>query len=211
MQDPPIVFCDFDGTITAEETFVKLVKRFSRIPHATLSNEVAAGRRTNAEAVRALIGSIETDDHSALTEFILEQTIRPGFGEFVETLHARKIPLVIVSGGLLPLIEARLKPYRHRLHAIHAADLSVHNGRLTAHSKFEKNGEILCKRSVLESYDPNRWMVIGDGANDHAMVRGAEKIFARDTLAQELAAAGTPHHLFQDFFEIREFFVRATL
>ena len=208
MPTNPIVFCDFDGTITAEETFVKLVKRFSTQSHAALSAEVANGVRTNAEAVRILVAGIPHAKQRALTDFILAQPLRPGFAAFAETLHVRKIPLVIVSGGLRPLIEARLGQYRQRIHAIHAAELSCLEGRLSVHSAFENNGEILCKRSVLQSYDPKSWVVIGDGANDRAMVAGAETVFARDTLAEALAADGVAHLHFEDFFQIRNVLLR---
>ena len=35
-----IVFCDFDGTITAEETFVGMLKQFATLPYDDIKTQV---------------------------------------------------------------------------------------------------------------------------------------------------------------------------
>lgn len=92
-----IVFCDFDGTITVQETFVAMVKRFAPEVSALVLPEIYAKRVTLREGVRKMLESIPSSSYSELVEFTRTQPIRAGFVEFLDFLKTEQIPIVIVS------------------------------------------------------------------------------------------------------------------
>ena len=53
-----IVFCDFDGTITVEETFVSMLQQFASTSYDKVENQLIAGDLTLRDAVRRLVESI---------------------------------------------------------------------------------------------------------------------------------------------------------
>ena len=48
-----IVFCDFDGTITAEETFVGMLKQFATLDYNDYGRRLAEGRHRFMEQFAA--------------------------------------------------------------------------------------------------------------------------------------------------------------
>lgn len=58
-----IVFCDFDGTITAEETFVAMLDRFTPEVSARILPELYTKRLTLREGVRQMLESIPSSSY----------------------------------------------------------------------------------------------------------------------------------------------------
>jgi len=199
-----IVFCDFDGTITTEETFVGMLKRFSPEPYEAVAEQVMDGRLSLREGVLRMVEAIPTDRFHDMQAYILEQQPRPGFIEFLDFLDGKKIPFVVVSGGILDQVKTFLAPLDDRIAGMHGAVLSFEGVCLRLHSSYDGPQELVRKEKVLAEYDFDESVVIGDGVTDIGMAVVADLVFARDHLADYLNQAGIDFFHWNDFFDITE-------
>jgi 2-hydroxy-3-keto-5-methylthiopentenyl-1-phosphate phosphatase len=210
-----IVFCDFDGTITVEETFVAVLKKFSPQLSAILIPEIYAKRLTLREGVRQILESIPSKCYPEIIEFTRHQAIRPGFQEFLDFLDERKIPFVVVSGGLRGMVEAVLGDFAKRTMAIYAIDVDTNGSHLIVHSEFEGDTELMAKVQVIEKYifssgslDTSlQAIAIGDSITDLNMGLYAHAVFARDRLCQYLDEYQKSYVHWNDFFDIKEYLI----
>jgi len=198
-----IVFCDFDGTITVEETFVGMLKQFATLDYHAYGRRLTAGRISLRDAVLQLIESIPAERYDAVIDYIRNKAIRRGFPELLDFLHRRKIPLVVVSGGLQQSVETRLEAYRSRIHAVHAARLQIDGPHLTAASAYESPDELVSKTRVMQQYRFEEAIVVGDGITDRNIALAADTVFAREPLRTFLMDHGKPFFDWSDFFDVR--------
>lgn len=197
-----IVFCDFDGTITAEETFVAMLKHFAAKPYDAMEKRMVEGRVTLRQAVRSLVESIPSSRYPQIIEFVKDKPIRPGFPELLDFLYFHGVPLVVISGGLMGSIAVKLAPFHHRIHAMHAAEVDAEEEFLRVHSSFESNEELVAKARVMKLYPCEQSIVIGDGITDLNSALAADLVFARDGLCRYLAKKNRPFIRWEDFFDV---------
>ena len=106
-----------------------------------------------------------------------------GLEELLDFLDACNIPFVIISGGLRGMIDARLGSIVDCVYKIFSADVDTSGEFIKVTSDFEGGMELVAKVDVMNLFGDGRRIVIGDGATDINMARGASLIFARDNLA----------------------------
>ena len=197
-----IVFCDFDGTITVEETFVGMLQEFASESYEKIENQLIAGDLTLRDAVCRLVESIPSNRHSEVVEYIKDKPIRKGFPELLIYLQRHLIPLVVVSGGLIDSVSTKLRPYRHLIEDIYAAHTDKHGKYLRVSSNFESRSELVAKTQVMNRYQFKQSIVIGDGITDLRIARVADIVFARGHLASYLKSEGKAHIVWNDFFDV---------
>lgn len=199
-----VVFCDFDGTITVEETFVGMLKQFAPQLSAELMPEMYARRLTLREGVRRLLESIPSERYQEIVEFSRGKLLRPGLVELLDFLEAQGIPFVIVSGGIRVMVETVLGPLTERVQAIYAADVDASGSHLRVGSEFEGDTELVSKVRVMEEYQALEQVAIGDSITDLKMALAAPVVFARDRLAEYLDAEDKSYIWWNDFFDVLE-------
>ncbi|MEB3827850.1 HAD-IB family phosphatase [Phormidium sp. CCY1219] len=199
-----IVFCDFDGTITTEDTFVKTIRKFTPEMTRELLPEIYALRLSLRQGVRQILESIPSRRYPEIIEFMRSEPIRSGFVPFLEFLEAQKVPVVIVSGGLRVIVETVLGELVDRVLAIHAIDVDTSKEYLQVHSDFEADTELVSKVRVMEKYPAAEQVAIGDSVTDLNMGLTASVVFARDRLAEYLAERQKSYIPWNDFFEVRD-------
>jgi 2-hydroxy-3-keto-5-methylthiopentenyl-1-phosphate phosphatase len=199
-----IVFCDFDGTITVEETFVAMVKRFAPEVSALMQPEIYAKRVTLRQGIRQILESIPSSSYPEIVEFARAQPIRSGFVEFLDFLETLQIPIIIVSGGLHGMVEAVLEPYLNRIEAIHAIELDTTGAYLQANSRYEDGTEIVAKAQIMATYDADETIAIGDSITDENLALAASLVFARPPLTYYLEEHKKSYIPWNDFIDIRD-------
>ncbi len=197
-----MVFTDFDGTITVNETFRKVLHAFVPERAQEIMPQLDAGTMTLREGVTALVAAIPSDQRRAIIEFTAAEPLRPGFGELTGFLAERRIPLVVVSSGLGFYIEARLAPWRHRIQAVHALDVDCSGPLMALRLAHDHPREAMPKAWILRSYETDTRIAIGDALSDFEMVEAADRVFARDRLLQYLRENHRAVTPFEDFFDI---------
>lgn len=216
-QHKRIVFCDFDGTITAEETFVGMLKEFTPELSDKLMPEMYARRLTLREGVRQLLESIPSSRYPEILNYAQPKATRPGLVELLDFLDEQGVPFVVVSGGLRGMVETVLSQVKttggtsasttqtllERVAAIYAVDVDTSSEFLQVNSAFEGGTELVAKVKVMEKHPTEEQIAIGDSVTDLMMALHAPMVFARDRLSQYLDEHNKSYLPWNDFFDIR--------
>lgn len=211
----PIVFCDFDGTITNSDNIIAVMKRFAPPEWEAIKDDILAQRCSVQEGVGRLFSLLPSSLKEEIIHFLLQTArIRDGFREFVAFLKERDIPLYIVSGGIdffvYPLLDGLVG--KDRIFC-NGSDFSGETIRITwPHSCDEhcQNGCGCCKPSLLRKLAPQdaTKIVIGDSITDLAVARLADHVIARDFLLEKCQEFRLPHTPFTTFYDVVAFFER---
>ncbi|MDF5710310.1 MAG: HAD-IB family phosphatase [Nostoc sp. S4] len=204
-----IVFCDFDGTITIEETFVAVLKKFAPELSAKLLPQIYAQQLTLREGVREILQSIPSSSYAEILEFTRKQPMRPGFIELLDFLDSQKVPLVVVSGGLRGMVEIVLDTTQQRVHAIHAIDVDTSDTLIKVHSDYQGETELVAKVQVMAEYPADEKIAISDSLTDLNMGLEASVVFARDRLAEYLNEYQKPYIRWNDFSDVRNYLAKS--
>jgi 2-hydroxy-3-keto-5-methylthiopentenyl-1-phosphate phosphatase len=199
-----IVFCDFDGTITIDETFVALLRQFTPDLADRLMPEMYARRLTLRQGVRQLLESIPSAKYPEFIEFAKPKAIRSGFAEFLDFLDRHGVPFVLISGGVTVVVETVLGDLTQRMAGIHAVDLDTSGPMLQPISPFEGGTELVSKVEVIAQYPCDQAIAIGDSITDLNMALSVPVVFARDRLAVYLQESETAYIGWEDFHDIRQ-------
>lgn len=198
-----IVFCDFDGTITAQETFVAVLKEFAPELAAELIPQMYSLKLTLRDGVRQILESIASSRLPEIIDFTSTQPMRAGLPELLDYLDSQHVPFVVVSGGLRLMVEAVLGELIQRIHAIYAIDVDTSSSYLRVLSSYEGETELVDKVKVMELY-PADAIAIGDSVTDLNMASSAPIVFARDRLAQYLDERNKQYIPWNNFFDVRD-------
>ena len=206
-----VVFCDFDGTITAVETFAGMLKDFAPEVSAQVMPELYAKRLTLREGVRRVLESIPSSRYPDILTYTQSKPIRPGLVELLDFLDDRGVPFVVVSGGLRGMVETVLGREKRggtslleRVAAVYAVDVDTSGDYLQPLSEFEGDSELVAKVQVMAQHPAAEQIAIGDSVTDFNMALHASVVFARDRLRQYLDERQKPYLPWNDFFEVRQ-------
>ena len=199
-----IVFCDFDGTITVEETFVAMLKHFAPELSSQLMPEMYARRLSLRSGVRQLLESIPSECYGEIVEFSRGKLMRPGLVELLDFLDAQRVDFVIVSGGLRIMVEAVMGDLTERAIALYAVELDATGPCLQVNAEFEGDTELVSKVRVMGLHPASEQVAIGDSLTDFNMAGQASSVFARDRLADYLDEQQKPYTKWDNFFDVLE-------
>jgi 2-hydroxy-3-keto-5-methylthiopentenyl-1-phosphate phosphatase len=210
MSDRKVVFCDFDGTITAVETFAGMLKEFAPALSAELMPLMYARKLTLRQGVRQILESIPSQHYPEIIAYAESKPIRPGLSELLDFLNERNVPVVVISGGLRDMVEAVLERTQDesspidKVTSIFALDIDTTGKYLQVRSDFEEDTELVAKVKVMEQYPASQAIAIGDSLTDINMALKADVVFARDRLISYLEAENKPYIPWEDFFDVRD-------
>ncbi|WP_206815256.1 HAD-IB family phosphatase [Chroococcus sp. FPU101] len=204
---PKVVFCDFDGTITAIETFAGMLKEFAPELSAELMPKMYRRQITLRAGVRQILESIPSTCYSDILAYAQDKPIRSGLAEFMDFLEVQKVPFVVVSGGLREMVETVLKRegLLKKVFAIFAVDLNINYPNLKVCSDFEDQAELVAKVKVMAQYSVDESIAIGDSLTDINMASAANLVFARDRLIDYMEAEHKPYIPWNDFTDIQNY------
>ncbi len=202
------VFCDFDGTITMQDTTDVVLRELAAPDWVSLEEAWVAGRISAAECMRRQVALIQGDD--AALEAVLERIeLRPGFQSFVRWCEAHGLPLVMVSDGVDHLIA-------HVLRRFGLDHLPVVANRLvgTAGARRLENpwgasacagGSGVCKCLIARAQERGSMVYVGDGRSDFCVAEEADLLFARSTLAARCLERGLEFVPYETFDEVQQY------
>ncbi len=199
-----VVFCDFDGTITAQETFVAVLKEFAPELAAELIPQMYALKVTLREGVRKILESIPSSRLPEIIEFSRTQPMREGLPELLDFLDSQDVPFVVVSGGLREMVEVVMGELGQRVRGIHAIALDTSGSHFRVLSPYEGDTELVDKVKVMEMYPGDGKIAIGDSVTDLNMAISVPVVFARDRLVQYLSDRNKSYIAWNDFFDVRD-------
>ena len=194
------LLCDFDGTISVEDTTDTLLERFGKPGWEVLETEWREGRIGSRDCMAGQVGLLDMD-RAELDAHLGERNIDPAFPEFVRHAQAQGMHVEILSDGLDYAI--------HRILARYGLDwLPVTSNKLEAVEERRwklsfpnassecRSGSGTCKCAVsvnTSAASGKRVLLIGDGASDFCIARVADFVFAKGKLIKHCIANNIPH------------------
>jgi len=208
----PVIYCDFDGTITESDNIIAIMKQFAPPEWVEIKDLILSRQISVNEGVGKLFSLLPSNKKKEITEFAIENAkIRPGFKEFVGYVREKGIPLYIVSGGIDFFVHSILAEY------------APFDGVYCNHSDFsEETINILwphecdsscnndcgcCKPSIMRKLNNPMGsfkIVIGDSVTDLEAAKHADFVLARDLLQEKCVEWGINHQGFHTFFDCIE-------
>jgi len=210
----PIVFCDFDGTITENDNIIALVKHFEPPGWETIVKQTLNRECSVREGVGKLFSLLPTSRREEIVEYAVQQArIREGFAEFLKLCDEADIEFYVTSGGIdffvYPILE-RFPIKRDHIYC-NGSDFSGETIRITwphACDDTCKNDCGMCKTRIMRQFPADRFyrIVIGDSVTDLEAAKLADLVFARSHLAEHCEKTKMPYIPYQTFHEITDYF-----
>ncbi|MGH9325742.1 MAG: MtnX-like HAD-IB family phosphatase [Terriglobia bacterium] len=208
----PIVFCDFDGTITLADVTDEILGRLARPAWHEIEQLWTMGQIGSRECLERQLAMVETSAKE-LNALIDSIPLDPGFVNFVRFVHQSAVPFIVVSDGLDFVIRRVLAHAglhsrgRNGIHFYSSAGRLV-NGRLSVsfpHAAKEcVHGCATCKPVVIRRLKGKHWPVIyvGDALSDRHAVEEADFVYARRPLLDFCRERDIPSRPFRTFADV---------
>ncbi|KAK4100781.1 hypothetical protein N658DRAFT_426960 [Parathielavia hyrcaniae] len=105
-----IFFTDFDGTITQLDSndFLTDNLGYGLAQRKKGNDDVLSGRRDFRDSFRDMLDSISTPFDECIDILRRNITLDPGFKAFFDWARENNVPIVVLSGGMKPIIRALL-------------------------------------------------------------------------------------------------------
>ncbi|MBU1196667.1 MAG: HAD-IB family phosphatase [Proteobacteria bacterium] len=203
-----VVFCDFDGTITRQETFVAMLNRFAPEKMKEFGEKIFQKKITLKQGVRGVVESIQSSHYTDMVAYIRDKEIRPGFEELLVFLKDADTPFIVISGGLKDSVELRLESYMDFIDGIYAPNIDTSEEFLKIVSDFEEEDELMAKVRVMDLFPCDQSICIGDGATDQKMALHSTLVFARDRLAAFLDKKQVRYVPWENFSDIKKYLIQ---
>ncbi|KAK4170013.1 HAD-like domain-containing protein [Cladorrhinum sp. PSN259] len=217
-----IFFTDFDGTITQQDSNDFMTDNLGFGPELRKkgNKDVLELRRDFRDSFRDMLDSINTPFNECIDILRKNITLDPGFKEFFEWAKENNVPIVVLSGGMEPIIRALLAHYLGEEEAaslqIVSNDVVPRPGKsinekggweITYHDEsgfgHDKSIEIRPYAQLPAEERPTLFYA-GDGVSDLSAAKETDLLFAK--AGQDLVAycerESVPFTTFQDFNEI---------
>jgi 2-hydroxy-3-keto-5-methylthiopentenyl-1-phosphate phosphatase len=199
-----VVFCDFDGTITAQETFVAILKQFTPELAADLIPKMYRLELTLREGVLHMLEAMPSSAYTEILEFAASQPLRSGLLELLDFLQVQAVPFVVITGGLKGMVEAAIPEFLPKIYAVHGADIDTTGACFKVTSPALGETELVSKVDIMKRYPAEQTIAIGDSVTDLKMAMAADVVFARDRLAEYLSDRNVAYHPWEDFHDIQK-------
>lgn len=185
------ILVDFDGTITTEDTNVKLVEKYWNEKIAQYYTKESKEKLNYIQRVDGIYRELKVNEKEYLDLILNDINLTPGFLEFYNLVKKNNIPMAIVSGGFDNGIIPFLK--KHGIEGIEVfANHLDFNGEYIKvdyyHNREANCCEVgYCGNCKTRHYDyfKKRYgnvIFIGDGHTDIPVAHKADIVFAKDGL-----------------------------
>ncbi|CAK9439583.1 uncharacterized protein LODBEIA_P36830 [Lodderomyces beijingensis] len=230
LQNPPaIVFSDFDGTITLQDSNDYLTDNLGmgQKQREFIGNEILEGRTNFRDGFREEIESVKTPFNQCVETLLANIKLDPGFKEFFTYCQEQGIPIIVVSSGMKPIISALITKLIGP-EAVEKIDILSNDVRLGGddganwellykdpespfgHDKAKSIKEYLEKHGYADLDQDSEGLVspklfyAGDGVSDLSAAKETDLLFAKHgkDLIKYCVRENIPYTEFNDFADI---------
>jgi 2-hydroxy-3-keto-5-methylthiopentenyl-1-phosphate phosphatase len=208
----PIMFCDFDGTITQVDVTDEVLTQFASPAWREVEQEWACGSIGTRECLERQFALVDAsvEDLDALVD---SMALDPGFARFLQWTERSKLPFYVVSEGLdylacRVLKRADVNGQLSKGTRLYASHLDVEGRRMKISfphvAESCTHGCGTCKVEIMRRLSQGRKPVIfaGDGLSDRYAVKEADIVFAKRQLLVHCRKQGIACHPFETFDDI---------
>jgi 2-hydroxy-3-keto-5-methylthiopentenyl-1-phosphate phosphatase len=200
-----LVQCDFDGTVTEEDTSFFLLDAFAQGDWRRLLRNYKEHKISVGEFNTKAFAMVKADKHKLLEALKGNVKVRAGFHELVSYCLGKGFRLVIVSNGLEFYIRAVLKDLRLRNIEVYAAQASFHPEGMKVQyvgpdgKRLDSFKEAYTQAFLKLGY---RVIYIGNGDSDVAPAKYAHHVFATGDLLAYCRENNLKYKLFETFLDV---------
>lgn len=208
----PLVFCDFDGTITQLDVTDEILARFAHPSWREVEQAWACGSIGSRECLERQMALVEASA-AELNALIDAVPVDPHLVRFVRFVEARRLPFYVLSDSFDYVVRRVLK--RAGINGclrngtrFFASALRIQGRRwITSfpHSALPcEHGCATCKAEIMRRLGSGRSPIvfIGDGLSDRFAVEEADLVFAKRQLLAYCREEGIACRPFETFGEI---------
>ena len=184
------IFCDFDGTITKEDTLNKFLRIYADKKWLELEEEWMSGKIGSRECTSRQMELVPSLSKEEIEKFINSIEIDEYFKEFMNYVESEKIDFCIVSDGFDYFINRILKNNDIEGIKVFSNHLEIKNGKYLCTFPYSdpkcKTGAGMCKCNIIKKGKnvTNAIYYVGDGVSDFCASKHAHKIFAKGRLLE---------------------------
>lgn len=212
LDSSPVIFSDFDGTISLVDVTDAILEAFAGDSWRKAEEEWVRGSIGSMECLRRQMALVKATPIE-LNALIDAVPLDPDFPRFYRFIQERQVPFYITSDSFDYVIRRVLKragadgELRNGKHLFSSA-LRWVKGELRLsfpHSKINcAHGCATCKAAVIEGVRGERRPVVfvGDGFSDRFAVEKADMIFAKDALGDYCREKGIAYIPFETFGDV---------
>ncbi len=209
MKPQLLVACDFDGTVTRQDTLVEILNRFGSPGWTSVQDQVVSGAVSIREGLQSEMGSVRASRREI--EGLLAERIRldPTFPPFLDLMRRRGIPVVLITGGFdlcvetvmaqsglwpVPFLANRLRPSEG------GWQVDFPYPSLTCSTCGH------CKGDPVRNWRAQGYttVFVGNGVTDRCAAMAASATFAKEELELWCRREGIPAVPFKDFDDIQK-------
>jgi 2-hydroxy-3-keto-5-methylthiopentenyl-1-phosphate phosphatase len=176
------VLSDFDGTVTLNDTFENVLKKFAQGNWRGVDDQYVKGEITLEECLRRQGGMVTASKPQIIDELDRVTKFRPGFDNLTEYCETNHYPLVLVSAGLDFVIKHFLARHysRAKVELLAPAATCTSAGIKFNFLKMKDRRSMNFKDDAVRYYKTKAESVayIGDGRWDLHALRSADLRFA---------------------------------
>jgi 2-hydroxy-3-keto-5-methylthiopentenyl-1-phosphate phosphatase len=206
----PVIFCDFDGTITENDNIVAIMKHFQPPGWENIVDQIIGRKISIREGVGALFALLPTANQEEIVRFAIENAIiRQGFKELLDFCEDHGIPFYVTSGGIDFFVYPLLQPFALQPEQIYCnqSDFSGETIRIVWPHPCDElcdNDCGMCKTKIIRSYGSDQYfrILIGDSITDFEGAKLADLVFARSHLLERCAETGIPYVPYETFYDV---------
>lgn len=195
------ILCDFDGTITNQDSIIFLTEQFGAGPEFRhgMRQAIKEGRVSVYEAVRQELATLRISWEEAVKALKLSIFVDPTFPGFVKWCKDNEYSLAVVSAGMEPVIDLFIG---HLELPSFAQSLEV-TPQGWDYRKKESNDK---ERIISDARKDGTLVHIGDGTSDVVAIPYADLLFAKvgSYLADYCESHHVPYIPFENFNDVRE-------
>ncbi|MBI3318319.1 MAG: HAD-IB family phosphatase, partial [Candidatus Omnitrophica bacterium] len=107
--DPLLIACDFDGTVTRQDTLVEILDRFGSPAWREVQKKVVSGSLSIREGLQTEIGSVRASREEVISLLASRVEVDSSFPGFLHEMRLKGVPVVCLSGGFDLCVETVLK------------------------------------------------------------------------------------------------------
>lgn len=221
MSIPAIVFTDWDGTVTLQDSNDYLTETlgFGRPRRLEINDEILNETKSFKDGFSEMLSSIPTPFPECIDYLLKNIQLDPGFKEFYTWCESKGIPVIVVSSGMTPIIHALLKdlvgPEAVKNIEIisNGVDINEETGKWKivykdpdtgfGHDKSKSIREYLKSHGYTAENMPPLFYC-GDGVSDLSAAKETNLLFAKHgkDLITYCRREGIPYTEFNDFADI---------
>ncbi|AGO09968.1 AaceriAAL023Wp [[Ashbya] aceris (nom. inval.)] len=213
-----VIFSDFDGTITWQDSNDFLADKYGlgQAARTQLFEGVIDGTKTFREGFSQILESVQLPFDQCVAKVREHVQLDPGFKSMYEWTQREGVPLVVISSGMKPLIDALLEQLLgcealQQIEVI-ANDVEVRQDgtwriqyRDESEHGHDKSRSIeACKRRWEHLEQPPVYFYCGDGVSDLSAAKECDLLFAKSgkDLISFCRKQGVPYREFNTFDDV---------